>query len=57
MSGLIFLIPLALFMGSLGLIAFLWAARTGQFDDPDGSACRILISPDQPITDRSEREG
>lgn len=49
MSGLLILIPLALFMGGLGLVAFLWAVRTGQFDDPDGAACRILISPDRPL--------
>ncbi|MBY9067194.1 cbb3-type cytochrome oxidase assembly protein CcoS [Hyphomonas sp. WL0036] len=52
MSGLLFLIPIALFMGGLGLVAFLWAVRSGQFDDPDGAAQRILISPDQPLPDR-----
>lgn len=54
MSGLLFLIPLALFMGSLGLIGFLWAVRSGQFDDPDGAACRILVSPDQPLTGKPD---
>jgi cbb3-type cytochrome oxidase maturation protein len=42
MNVLIYLIPLALFMGFLGLVAFLWALRSGQYDDPDGAAERIL---------------
>jgi cbb3-type cytochrome oxidase maturation protein len=42
MNVLIYLIPLALFMGFLGLVAFLWALKSGQYDDPDGAAERIL---------------
>jgi cbb3-type cytochrome oxidase maturation protein len=43
MNGLAFLIPVALLMGAGGLACFLWSLRAGQFDDPDGSAVRILI--------------
>ena len=43
MTGLALLIPLALFLGLCGLAAFFWALRSGQFDDIDGSAARILI--------------
>lgn len=43
MDVLIFLIPIALFLGLLGLAAFLWALKSGQFDDLDGAAERILI--------------
>lgn len=43
MTGLTFLIPIALLMGLAGLAAFFWALRNGQFDDPDGAALRILI--------------
>ena len=46
MNGLIFLIPVALGLGLLGLAAFFWALRNGQFDDPDGAASRILIDED-----------
>lgn len=46
MTGLLFLIPIALFLGSLGLLAFLWALRTGQYDDLDGAAERILHDDD-----------
>jgi cbb3-type cytochrome oxidase maturation protein len=43
MSVLIYLIPVALFLGLLGLAGFLWALRSGQFDDLDGAAQRILF--------------
>ena len=43
MDILILLIPVALFLGLLGLAAFLWNLRTGQYDDLDGAASRILF--------------
>lgn len=43
MNGVAVLIPIALFLGLLGLAAFFWAARSGQFEDLDGAALRILI--------------
>lgn len=46
MNGLIYLIPIALFLGGLGLAAFLWALKSGQFEDPDGAAARILLDDD-----------
>ncbi|MFQ5346343.1 MAG: cbb3-type cytochrome oxidase assembly protein CcoS [Rhodothalassiaceae bacterium] len=51
MSVLLFLIPLALGMGALGLAAFLWALRSGQFEDLDGAAERILLDDDAPDTE------
>ena len=45
-SILAWLIPLALALGALGLAAFLWALRSGQFDDLDGAAERILFDDD-----------
>ena len=47
MNGLLLLIPIALGLGLLGLAAFFWALRNGQFDDPDGSAARILIDDER----------
>ena len=47
MSQIIFLIPIALFLGLLGLGAFLWSMRTGQFDDLDGAAYRILLDEEE----------
>lgn len=43
MTALLFLIPAALFLGGLGLVAFIWAVRSGQFEDMQGAAHRILI--------------
>ncbi len=36
------LIPVSLFLGLIGLVFFLWAMKTRQFDDPEGDANRIL---------------
>ncbi|QEX20766.1 cytochrome oxidase maturation protein, cbb3-type [Hypericibacter adhaerens] len=47
MEALIYLIPVALFLGLVGLAAFLWALKTGQFDDLDGAAERILFDDDE----------
>lgn len=46
MTGLLYLIPIALLLGALGLAGFIWAIRSGQFDDPDGAAARILLDDD-----------
>ena len=50
MTGLAFLIPIALLMGLAGLLTFFWAMRAGQYEDMDGAAQRILIDDedDQP---------
>ncbi|HTK71708.1 MAG TPA: cbb3-type cytochrome oxidase assembly protein CcoS [Croceibacterium sp.] len=47
MTVLLFLIPAALAIGGLGLAAFFWALRNGQFEDPEGNAARILIEDDE----------
>ena len=36
------LIPISLGLGMVGLLAFFWALKRGQFEDPDGDAYRIL---------------
>ena len=48
MNTLLLLIPAALLLGLVGLLAFLWALRSGQFDDLDGAANRILFDDDAP---------
>ncbi len=53
MEVLIFLIPVALIMGLIGLGAFLWSLRSGQFEDLDGASMRMLID-DEPIEKKSE---
>lgn len=47
MTGLLFLIPVALLLGLAGLAAFFWALQSGQFEDPEGAAARILVEDDQ----------
>jgi cbb3-type cytochrome oxidase maturation protein len=46
MSSLLFLIPLALLLGAVWLAAFLWTLKSGQYDDLDGAAHRILDGDD-----------
>ena len=48
MNVLIYLVPLALLLGLAGLAAFLWALKTGQYDDVDGAALRVLSDDDLP---------
>lgn len=43
MSSLVFLIPIALLLGIAALGAFLWSLKSGQYEDLDGAAARILI--------------
>ena len=43
MDVLVYVIPIALCLGVLGLSAFLWALRTGQYDDIDGAEYRVLM--------------
>ena len=42
MTGLVYLIPIALALGLLALGAFLWSLKSGQYEDMDGAAQRIL---------------
>lgn len=51
MNNLLYLIPVALFLGAMGLVAFLWSLRSGQYDDLDGAAHRILDDSDGPLPD------
>jgi cbb3-type cytochrome oxidase maturation protein len=43
MTALIYLVPVALVLGIIGLLAFMWALNSGQYDDLDGAAERILF--------------
>ena len=54
MVSLAWLIPAALFLGLLGLGAFLWALRSGQFEDLDGAAYRILDDDELPPSGQSD---
>ena len=53
MTALAWLVPAALLLGAIGLLAFLWALRSGQFDDLEGAAYRAL--EDDPPEDHLDR--
>lgn len=42
MEVLVFLIPISLFLGAIGLVAFFWTLKSKQYDDPEGDSRRIL---------------
>lgn len=46
MSILVYLMPAALFLSLLGLAGFLWSLKSGQYDDMEGAAERILLDDD-----------
>lgn len=48
MDVLIYLIPIALGLGLLGLFGFMWSLRAGQYDDLEGAKWRILDNDDLP---------
>ncbi|MCP1198660.1 cbb3-type cytochrome oxidase assembly protein CcoS [Notoacmeibacter sp. MSK16QG-6] len=53
MNVILLLLPIALLLGLVGLAAFVWSLRSGQFDDLDGAAWRVLEDdPDDRPTDR-----
>lgn len=51
MNVLAYLIPVALLFGLASLVAFLWALKSGQYDDLDGAGERILLDADEPLPD------
>lgn len=56
MSLLAWLVPVALGMGLVGLLAFLWSMKNGQLDDLDGAAERVLLNGnDSPLSDGNSR--
>ena len=46
MTSLLFLIPASLALGGLGLAAFLWSLNSGQYEDLEGAALRVLDDAD-----------
>lgn len=53
MTALAWLIPCALLLGLLGLAAFLWSLKSGQFEDLEGAGWRALQDDDEPGRDKS----
>ena len=57
MSVLVYLIPIALFLGLLGLGAFLWSLKSGQYEDLDGASERILFDDDDEDDAKHVKDG
>jgi cbb3-type cytochrome oxidase maturation protein len=55
MTALAWLVPVALLLGGLGLVAFMWALRSGQFEDLEGAAYRALEDDPPDDEDRLRR--
>ncbi len=51
MEVLVFLVPLALILGGLGLMGFLWSLKIGQYDDLEGAGWRA-IADEEPNPER-----
>ncbi|HWJ68607.1 MAG TPA: cbb3-type cytochrome oxidase assembly protein CcoS [Sphingobium sp.] len=49
MNALWYLIPISIGLGTLGLVLFFWALRSGQYEDVAGAAERILMDDDEPL--------
>ena len=49
MNQLLFLVPVALLLGFVGLLAFLRSLKSGQYDDLDGAAERVLADDEKPL--------
>ncbi|HTS40334.1 MAG TPA: cbb3-type cytochrome oxidase assembly protein CcoS [Xanthobacteraceae bacterium] len=54
MTVLVYLVPMALMLGLIGLAAFVWSLKSGQYDDVEGSAIRVLSDDDIEQPDRNE---
>ena len=48
METIFVLLPLALLIAAIAVGLFIWAVRTGQFDDLDTPAVRILFDDEEP---------
>lgn len=55
MEILYLLIPLSLVLVAIIIWVFLWAVRSGQFDDMEGPAHQILMDDDRPVTGQSDK--
>lgn len=52
MSVVYIMLPVALVLATIGVLAFCWAVRDGQLDDLDGAAARMLDDEDRPVGKR-----
>ncbi|MFK8078600.1 MAG: cbb3-type cytochrome oxidase assembly protein CcoS [Granulosicoccus sp.] len=55
MSTYLFLLPISLGLGLIGLVTFLWTLKDNQYEDLNGARQRILYGDDKPIVNESEK--
>jgi cbb3-type cytochrome oxidase maturation protein len=56
MNVLVYLLPLALFLGALGLAGFVWSLHARQFEDLQGAGWRAIADDDLPEKDRKDKD-
>ncbi|MEJ2624453.1 MAG: cbb3-type cytochrome oxidase assembly protein CcoS [Pseudolabrys sp.] len=56
MNVLVYLIPMAVGLGLIGLLGFMWSLKSGQYNDMDGAALRVLSDDDLPPERREASE-
>lgn len=50
------LIPLMIILGLVAVIIFIWSVRSGQYEDLDGDANRILMDDDDPLLPENQKK-
>lgn len=56
MEVLVFLVPLALTLGALGLMGFLWSLKNGQYDDLEGAGWRAIADDEPAVAEEGRME-
>ena len=56
MNVLYVLIPLMILLGLIGVGVFIWSVRSGQYDDLEGDANRILMDDDDPLLPENQKK-
>jgi len=56
MNVLYGLIPLMILLGLIGVVIFIWSVRSGQYDDLEGDANRILMDDDDPLLPENQKK-
>ena len=50
------LLPGMLILGVIGVVVFIWAVKSGQYDDLDGAAHRVLLDEENDDTDQNNEQ-
>jgi cbb3-type cytochrome oxidase maturation protein len=50
------LLPGMLILGVIGVAVFIWAVKSGQYDDLDGAAHRVLLDEENDDTDQNDEQ-